>query len=265
MTTILAIEDDTKILENIQEILELEGFDVLTAENGRIGVQLAQEHHPDLIICDVMMPELDGYEVLVTLRQDPNTLKIPFIFLSAKATKTDFRKGMSLGADDYLTKPFTPKELREAISTRLEKQTILMARYAQELERAIGSAAHLESLDREQNTQAVACLAATVKVIQPTGVVDVTNCNQLRQEIMEVANTGVRNILVDCQNLTFMDSSGLAALVLASQKVREADSQLSICSIDRQIKLLFELSSMEDIFEIFPSSTEFYNNYQIDN
>ena len=94
MTTILAIEDDTKIRENIQEILELEGFDVLIAENGRVGVQLAKAHHPDLIICDVMMHELDGYDVLVALRQDPNTLKIPFIFLSARATKADFRKGM---------------------------------------------------------------------------------------------------------------------------------------------------------------------------
>ncbi|WP_295619152.1 response regulator [Chamaesiphon sp. GL140_3_metabinner_50] len=104
-----------------------------------MGVQLAQEHHPDLIICDVMMPELDGYDVLIALRQDPSTIKIPFIFLSAKAAKDDFRKGMSLGADDYLTKPFTPRDLREAISIRLEKQTMMMARYAQELELAMGS------------------------------------------------------------------------------------------------------------------------------
>jgi two-component system, sensor histidine kinase and response regulator len=263
MTTILAIEDETKIRENIQEILELEGFDVLTAENGKIGVQLAREHHPDLIICDVMMPELDGYDVLIALRQDPNTLKIPFIFLSAKATKADFRKGMSLGADDYLTKPFTPRELREAISTRLEKQTMMMTRYAQELERSMASSVQT-ALRLESATEAVP-MATLFKVLQPTGVLDVTNCSQLRQEIVEVANAGVSNVLLDCQNLTFMDSSGLAALVLASQKVREVNSQLSICSIDRQIKILFELSSMDDIFEVFPSPTEFYNNYKIDN
>lgn len=265
MTTILAIEDETKIRENIQEILELEGFDVLAAENGKIGVQLAQKHRPDLIICDVMMPELDGYDVLVNLRQDPNTLKIPFIFLSARATKADFRKGMSLGADDYLTKPFTPGELREAISTRLEKQTMMIARYAQELERAMGSSSQPVTSPIQPTTGAVACVAAPVKVIQPTGVLDVTNCNQLRQEIIEMANAGFRNVLVDCQNLTFMDSSGLAALVLASQKAREVDSQLSICSIDRQIQLLFELSSMDDILETFPSPTEFYCNYNIRN
>jgi anti-anti-sigma factor len=264
MTTILAIEDEAEIRENIQEILELEGFDVLTAENGKIGVQLAREHHPDLIICDVMMPELDGYDVLVTLRQDPSTIKIPFIFLSAKAAKDDFRKGMSLGADDYLTKPFTPKDLRSAISIRLEKQTMMMARYAQELELAIGSSAHSTSQLQSTNGT-VTSVAAPFKVIQPTGVLDVTNCSQLRQEIVEIANAGVSNVLLDCQNLTFMDSSGLAALVLASQKVREVNSQLSICSIDRQIKMLFELSSMDDIFEIFPSSIEFYSNYNINN
>ena len=265
MTTILAIEDETEIRENIQEILELEGFDVLIAENGRIGVQLAQEHHPDLIICDVMMPELDGYDVLVALRQDPSTLKIPFIFLSAKATKADFRKGMSLGADDYLTKPFTPGELREAISTRLEKQTMMITRYAQELERAMGSSLQPVTSQVQSATGVVTCLAAPVKVIQPTGILDVTNCSQLRREIVEVATAGFRNVLVDCQNLTFMDSSGLAALVLASQKVREVNSQLSICSIDRQIKMLFELSSMDDILETFPSRTEFYSNYNVSN
>lgn len=256
MTTILAIEDDTKIRENIQEILELEGFDVLTAANGRIGVQLAQAHHPDLIICDVMMPELDGYDVLVTLRQDPNTLKIPFIFLSAKATTADFRKGMSLGADDYLTKPFTPSELREAISIRLQKQTMMMTRYSQELERVMGS--HPVTSSYQVVAGATTCVATPIKVIQPTGVLDVTNCSQLRQEIMEVANLGGCNVLVDCQNLSFMDSSGLSALVLASQKMREVNGQLSICSINQQIEMLFELSSMDDIFEIFPSSAEFY-------
>ncbi len=260
MNTILAIEDEPKIRENIQEILELEGFNVLTAENGRIGVKLAQEHYPDLIICDVMMPELDGYDVLITLRQDPSTLKIPFIFLSAKAAKADFRKGMSLGADDYLTKPFTPSELREAISIRLEKQTMMMERYSQEIERVMGLA-HPTTPSYQVVDRAATGVATPIKVIQPTGVLDVTNCSQLRREIIEVANAGGCNVLVDCQNLSFMDSSGLSALVLASQKMREVNSQLSICSINQQIEMLFELSSMEDIFEVFPSPTEFYNSY----
>lgn len=262
MTTILAIEDEAKLRANIQEILELEGFDVLTAENGKIGVALAQQHHPDLIICDISMPELDGYDVLVALRQDPTTIEIPFIFLSAKASKADFRKGMSLGADDYLTKPFTPSELREAIFARLEKHAASLDRYRQILEQTINSAG---SLPGNSVTATIHPTGAgdSVKVIQPSGVLDITNCNQLRWEIMESVDAGCRNLLVDCQNLTFMDSSALAALVLASQKVREADGKLSICSIDRQIEMLFALSSMDDIFEIYPSPTEFYSSYSL--
>jgi anti-anti-sigma factor len=251
MTTILAIEDEPKIRENIKDILELEGFDVLTAENGKTGVKLAQEHHLDLIICDVMMPELDGYDVLTSLRQDPRTIEIPFIFLSAKAAKTDFRKGMSLGADDYLTKPFTPCELRAAIAIRLEKQALTIERYAQKLDRSLATA--------------TTTIATPVKVIQPTGVLDVTNCSKLRQEIIDIATAGCQNVLIDCQNLTFMDSSGLAALVLAAQKVREANSQLSICSIDRQIEMLFASSSMDNIFEIFPTKASFYTTHNLSN
>jgi len=122
MTKILVIEDMQSLRENIVEALELLDFEALGAENGLVGVQFAQEHLPDLIICDIMMPELDGYGVLEALRQVPETATIPFIFLSAKADKTDIRQGMNKGADDYLTKPFTIEELRSAIAARLEKQ-----------------------------------------------------------------------------------------------------------------------------------------------
>jgi DNA-binding response OmpR family regulator len=115
MTTILVIEDENDVRENLQEILELEDFDVLTAENGKIGLQLAIENQPDLIICDVMMPELDGYGVISALRKHPSTLNTTFLFLSAKSTDEDRQKGMSLGANDYLTKPFTPKDIRTAV------------------------------------------------------------------------------------------------------------------------------------------------------
>jgi DNA-binding response OmpR family regulator len=121
MTTILAIEDERAVRENLQEILELEGFDVLTAENGKIGLKMAIEQKPDLIICDVMMPELDGYGVITALRQNPIAIEIPFIFLSAKSTNEDRDKGLRLGANDYLTKPFTPKDICKAIeSMRIE-------------------------------------------------------------------------------------------------------------------------------------------------
>jgi len=122
MTKILVIEDMQSLRENIVEALELLDFEAVGAENGLVGVQFAQEHLPDLIICDIMMPELDGYGVLEALRQVPETATIPFIFLSAKADKTDIRQGMNKGADDYLTKPFTVEELRSAIAARLEKQ-----------------------------------------------------------------------------------------------------------------------------------------------
>jgi CheY-like chemotaxis protein len=117
MTTILVIEDEHAVRENLQEILEMEDFNVLTAENGKIGLQMAIEQQPNLIICDVMMPELDGYGVITSLRQNPNTVSTPFIFLSAKATDEDRQKGLQLGANEYLTKPFTPRDICHALDT----------------------------------------------------------------------------------------------------------------------------------------------------
>jgi diguanylate cyclase (GGDEF)-like protein len=126
MPKILVIEDDQAVRENLLELLESENFDVLGAENGILGVQLAREVIPDLILCDVMMPELDGHGVIQTLRGNPTTAMIPFIFLTARADKVDFRQGMELGADDYLTKPCTADELLRAVATRLQKQAALI-------------------------------------------------------------------------------------------------------------------------------------------
>jgi DNA-binding response OmpR family regulator len=119
--TILIIEDNTDVRENLEEILQLSGFKVHTAENGKIGVAKAQEVIPDLIICDIMMPELDGYGVLRIVGSQPKTADIPFIFLTAKTEREDFRKGMGLGADDYITKPFDDVELLDTIDVRLKK------------------------------------------------------------------------------------------------------------------------------------------------
>lgn len=125
MTKILVIEDETSIRENILELLKAEGYNALAAENGQIGLQLATEQLPDLIISDARMPKLDGYGVLTALRSNAVTATIPFIFLTAKAAKTDLRQGMELGADDYLTKPFTRAELLGAIAARMEKQAAI--------------------------------------------------------------------------------------------------------------------------------------------
>ncbi|MCS6917861.1 MAG: response regulator [Chitinophagales bacterium] len=121
MKTILIIEDNQEVRENTAEILELAHYRVLTAENGKQGVDLALREQPDLIVCDIMMPALDGYGVLHMLSRNPKTATIPFIFLTAKTDKADMRKGMELGADDYLTKPFSEHELLQAIETRLRK------------------------------------------------------------------------------------------------------------------------------------------------
>ena len=115
MSKILVIEDNFEVRENLCEILELTGYEVYSAPNGKIGVQMAISKEPDLIICDVMMPELDGFGVLKILNRNTHTNDIPFIFLTAKAEKSDFRKGMGLGADDYITKPFDDTELLEAV------------------------------------------------------------------------------------------------------------------------------------------------------
>src|SRR5690349_4624026 len=125
MKKILLIEDNPEVRENTSEILSLANYDVVVAENGKVGVELAQRERPDLIICDIMMPELDGYGVLHILSKKDDTASIPFIFLTAKTEKTDIRKGMNLGADDYLTKPFDDTELLNAIETRLRKSDIL--------------------------------------------------------------------------------------------------------------------------------------------
>jgi CheY-like chemotaxis protein/CRP-like cAMP-binding protein len=127
MKKILVIEDNLEVRENICEILELSGYEVFSAENGKLGVQEALDKMPDLIICDVMMPVLDGFGTLKILHKNPKTTHIPFIFLTAKAEKDDFRKGMNLGADDYITKPFTDVELLEAIEIRLEKHQHIAA------------------------------------------------------------------------------------------------------------------------------------------
>ena len=124
MKKILIIEDNADIRENTGEILSLAGYEVITAENGRIGVDLATKQTPDLIVCDIMMPELDGYGVLHILSKKETTAGIPFIFVTAKTEKSDIRKGMELGADDYLTKPFDDTELLNAIETRLRKHEI---------------------------------------------------------------------------------------------------------------------------------------------
>lgn len=118
---ILLIDDNADIRNNTAEILELSNYEVAVAENGKVGIETAHKFHPNLIICDIMMPVLDGYGVLMAIQKTDDLKQIPFLFLSAKSERTDLRKGMELGADDYITKPFSASELLTAIDIRLKK------------------------------------------------------------------------------------------------------------------------------------------------
>ncbi|MDA8792106.1 response regulator [Bacteriovoracaceae bacterium] len=134
MKKILIIEDDQVMRENTAEILELANFKAVTAENGKAGYKKAKEEDPDLIICDIMMPEIDGYGVLHLLSKDPSTASIPFIFLTAKAEKSEVRQGMELGADDYITKPYDEMELLRAIEIRFKKNELIKKNFSDNLD-----------------------------------------------------------------------------------------------------------------------------------
>ncbi len=127
--SVLIIDDNNDIRENTVEILDLAGYRTFSAENGKKGVEIAVREIPSVIVCDIMMPELDGYGVLHLLRKNDSTQNIPFIFLTAKTERSDFRKGMEMGADDYITKPFDDIELLNAVETRLKKTEILNQKY----------------------------------------------------------------------------------------------------------------------------------------
>ncbi|MES2921697.1 MAG: response regulator transcription factor [Verrucomicrobiota bacterium] len=128
MKTILIIEDQAPMRRNLALMLEMEGYQLLTAGDGRAGLEIALEKRPDLVICDVMMPEMDGHEVIQALRSDAATATIPFVFLTARSDKGDVRLGMNFGADDYLVKPVSRDDLLAAVGTRLVRAEIIEAR-----------------------------------------------------------------------------------------------------------------------------------------
>jgi CheY-like chemotaxis protein len=159
MKKIVLIEDNLEVRENTSEILSLAGYEVITAANGRLGIERINQEKPDLIICDIMMPELDGYGVLHILNKNTETASIPFIFLTAKVEKNDVRKGMNLGADDYLTKPFDDTDLLNAVEIRLKKREILQHTYDNSEEGLrtfitdVKQVLNLQSLGKEQRTK----------------------------------------------------------------------------------------------------------------
>lgn len=144
MKKILVIEDEPAIRQTIMEMLASENFKVIGAENGHLGVELAQTEIPALIICDIMMPLLNGYEVLIALRENPHTAIIPLIFITAKISQEDRRQGMELGANDYLTKPFTIDSLLKTVSTQLAKQDAIIKYYSSQVD-------HYKQLDQNMH------------------------------------------------------------------------------------------------------------------
>ena len=181
MSKILVIEDEQYIRENIVEMLEVENYTVLAAENGKIGVDLAQKNVPDLILCDVMMPELDGYYVLSELRSHSTTQTIPLIFLTAKTTREDMRLGMDLGADDYLTKPFTRDELLGAITTRIVKQVAVERKSQEKLDKLRSSIS--QSLPQEFRTPLNGIISLSRYMIEDFDTIDKAEALEILEEI----------------------------------------------------------------------------------
>jgi CheY-like chemotaxis protein/CRP-like cAMP-binding protein len=205
MKNILVIEDNLEVREILEEVLELSGYEVRTAENGSIGVKKAMENPPDLILCDIMMPKLDGYGVLNILSKKPATANVPFVFLTAKNEKEDFRRGMNLGADDYITKPFYKDELLQVIETRLKKSERLNTSFDgtdQGLSRFIDEAKGYEALQKLSEDRRIKTYKAKEAVFYESnypkylyfikkGKVKLTKTNEYGKElIISVLNKG---------------------------------------------------------------------------
>ena len=166
MKKILVIEDEPAMRNNLRDILELEGFRPVLAANGLLGIAAAKRELPDLILCDVLMPEMEGHAVLTALRAEPQTAKIPFVFLTAKGEQADVRTGMNLGADDYLVKPVKIDDLLEAIAARLER-----AAQNRNCKADFSSAAPLENLGLSSREAEVLLWVAQGKTNFETGVI----------------------------------------------------------------------------------------------
>ncbi|MFM6190646.1 MAG: response regulator [Planktothrix sp.] len=164
---ILIIEDEDTILQNVIDLLQAEKFEAIGAEEGQLGIHLALNYKPDLILCDIMMPDIDGYTVLTELQKQPLLAHIPFIFMTAKVEREDLRLGMELGADDYITKPFTPVELLSAIRARMKKQQQYSSQYNEERERAKALKQKIGELEQLSQTREELLVRVTEELRDP--------------------------------------------------------------------------------------------------
>ncbi|MGL4501091.1 MAG: hybrid sensor histidine kinase/response regulator [Planktothrix sp.] len=250
MTRILVIENEEFIRESILELLEIEEFETLSAENGRIGLEIAQKSNPDLILCDVVMPEMDGHGVLKALREAPETKIIPFIFLTSKSDKLDLRKGMELGADDYLIKPFTPKELLKAIATQLEKKASVQQFSQEKVDELRKKITH--SLPHELRTPLNGILGSTELLLEE---LDFMETNEIREIVEQISVSGKRlyrltmNFLLYAElELIATDPKKIASLrqdkTLSSQTVITEKVRAQVQEEKRQADLFLNLQDV---------------------
>ncbi|MBD2299272.1 response regulator [Nostoc sp. FACHB-87] len=219
---ILVIEDEVQICSNIQQILGLSDFQTISANNGIDGLSLAKSDKPDLICCDIMMPDLDGYGVLKALREDPETDSIPVILLTAKVERSDLRYGMELGADDYITKPFSPEELLKAIEMRLArvvKPTLMKQKYEKE---------------RQQNIKLKQEIQVSQQKLEET------------KQLADMRNDVLEKLLQDLSNP--LSNINMAVHMLKQvQSDNDRDRYLKILQeeYDREIMLLNEMKNLQ--------------------
>ncbi|MEH2059305.1 MAG: response regulator [Nostoc sp.] len=227
MNTILIIEDEPQVRGNIQEILQLSDFETLIAPNGKIGLEIAQARLPDLIICDIMMPELDGYSVLSALRKNEATINIPLIFVTAKAERSDFRQGMDFGADDYLTKPFTTEELLNAIASRLKKHALVQRQTQAKLDELSMNIAH--SLPHELNTPLNGIIGMSQLLIENCDITSASEGVEIAELIYTSANR--LNGLIK----RFLSYTNLELIAKNPEKIRQLQEQKDSCLAERII------------------------------
>ncbi|MBD2439472.1 response regulator transcription factor [Nostoc sp. FACHB-110] len=239
---ILVIEDEVQICSNIQEILSFSDFKTLTANNGVDGLRIAKTEKPDLICCDIMMPDLDGYGVLKALREDPATEFIPVILLTARVERGDLRQGMELGADDYITKPFSPEELLKAIEMRLAriaKPILIKQKYEQE---------------RQNNAKLKQEIQVNLQKLQES------------QQLADMRNEVLEKLLQDLGNPLSNINMAVHMLKQAQSDI-ERDRYLNILQheYEREITLLNEIKNLQALLtpenaKILQKFNLLYNN-----
>jgi signal transduction histidine kinase len=253
MKKILVVEDGQSLRKDILEILSFEGYDAVGAENGVIGVQRARESRPDLIICDIMMPILDGFGVLEELRKDSELATIPFIFLTARTDRSDSRYGMELGADDYLTKPFTASELLATVNARLEKRAKFEAVTEQRLDDLRGNI--ILALPHELRTPLNVILGFSDLLMTDASIMDGARIADMARHI----NTSgmrlyrlIENFLTYAQTeLMLTDNSKRDALrhgfMVYPKASVEGHSRAKAMATSREDDIVFEVEDVEAI------------------